>query len=631
MKKQLLFLSSVLATGMSFSQVLLSENFDGGTTLPSGWTQQNVDGLSVASNLSAYSFGTNAWVVRANAVTGTGNHAVSTSWYTPAGVSNDWLITPQIVVPATGTYVLQFKAMAPDASFPDGFKVYASTTGNAVADFGTTPILTQNAAPQTYTTFTVSLSAYAGQSIYLAIQNFNNDKYLLFVDDIIVRQPQADDAILNSVALNRYSAVNANNTLALSVTNDGSTPITSLTVNWNDGADHSSVITTNIAPGATATINHPTAVTYATAVEKDIEVTITGVNGNTDPNMSNNDAEALFNTVSQMADKSVVIEEGTGTWCGWCPRGAVAMDYMESTYPNDFIGIAVHNSDPMTVAAYDAAANFSGFPGCNVDRALLDMGVSQAAFEQYYQDRIDMIVPAAINATKTLNGSNLQINVSTTFYTTFAASNFRLGVIMTEDDVTGTSSGYNQTNYYEGGSQGAMGGYESLPDPVPAAQMVYNHVGRALLGGYDGQAGSVPAAITDGQTVNYTFNYTIPATSTANDMHAVAVLIDNNTGEIVNAKQIPVTTLGIEEIATIGMEVFPNPAADKVNVKFEAKQADYSIAITDLAGRTLSTQQVSNANGTQKVEVSLAGISAGNYLITVATEGASYTQPFVVK
>jgi hypothetical protein len=42
------------------------------------------------------------------------------------------------------------------------------------------------------------------------------------------------------------------------------------------------------------------------------------------------------------------------------------MDYMTATYPDQFIGIAVHNGDPMTVTAYDNAANFSGFPGSNI-------------------------------------------------------------------------------------------------------------------------------------------------------------------------------------------------------------------------------------------------------------------------
>jgi hypothetical protein len=206
-----------------------------------------------------------------------------------------------------------------------------------------------------------------------------------------------------------------------------------------------------------------------------------------------------------------------------------------------------------------------------------------------------------------------------------------LGVIVIEDGVTGTTSAYNQANAYAGGANGAMGGYESLPNPVPAAQMVYDHVGRALLGGYDGQANSVPAVITDGQVVNYTFNYTIPATSTRANMHAVAVLIDQSNGEIVNAIQGSLSGASIGEVETIGMEVYPNPATDVVNVKFVGNGGDYQIAITDLAGRQVASTSLVNASGAQSVALPIAEFSAGNYLVTIAKDGASYTQNLIVK
>jgi len=634
MKKHLLALSTLLLAGTSFSQVIFSEDFDAGLTLPAGWGQYNVDNLT--PNASVNYMGTSAWIARANSVTGVGNHMVSTSWYTPAGTSNDWLTTPGIAVPASGTYTFQFDAMAPDAAYLDGFKVYVSTTGNTVADFAAAPVLTQAAAANTYTAYSISLAAFAGQTVYVGIQNYSNDKFLLFVDNVVARQPSADDAILNSATLNRYSAVSVNNTLALSVKNDGNNPITSLTVNWNDGADHSSVISCNIAVGATASINHPTAINYATALEKNIAISITNVNGNVDPNMAENTTSKLFNTLSVLAPKKVIIEEGTGTWCGWCPRGAVAMEYMTINHPTDFIGVAVHNGDPMTVTEYDAGASFSGFPGANVDRVLLGANVSDTDFETYYNSRISLKVPAAISAVSSGAGSSVTVDVTTTFYTPFAAANFRLGVIIVEDDVTGTGSTYNQSNYYSSTSQnialnGAGHNWQTSPNPIPAADMVYDHVGRALLGGYAGQASSVPAVITDGQVVTYSFNYTVPATSTRADMHAVAVLIDQATGEIVNADEISIATVGLAETETIGLEVYPNPASEVVNVKFEANGGTYAVTVNDLAGRQVGVTVLDNATGSQTVALPIAGLASGNYLVTVAKEGASYTQQLIIK
>ena len=629
MKKHLLAISSLLFTGLTFSQVVFNENFDAATTLPTGWAQYNVDGLTPATNVNY--MGTNAWVIRANSATGVGNHAVSTSWYAPAGISNDWLVTPQIAIPGTGSYQVEFDAMAPDAGYLDGFKVYVSTTGNAVANFGTTPVLTQAAAPNTYTHFSIPLTAYAGQNIYVAVQNNSNDMFLLFLDNFKVRQPSPDDAILSSTTLNRYSLTSTNNNLGLRVTNDGANAISNITVNWNDGTDHISTIPVTIAPGASTTINHPTPVTYASVVEKNIAVTITNVNGNVDPIMSNNTDSKLFNTVSANSAKNVVIEEGTGTWCGWCPRGAVAMDYMTSTYPNDFIGVAVHNSDPMTVTDYDAGANFSGFPGSNVDRVLLDQSVSQSAFEGYYNARKNLIVPAAMDMSVSISGAAVTMNVTATFKTNFAAANYRLGVIIAENSVSGTTTAYDQTNYYAANANGAMGGFESLADPVPAAQMVYDHVGRALLGGYSGQAGSVPAVIVDGATASYTFNYTPPSTSTRANMYAVAVLIDQTTGEIVNAKKSSLTSAQLNEASSIDMVVFPNPASENVTVSFEAKNTEYAISITDIQGRTVLTQTLSNVSGAQSVNLPIQGLASGNYIVSVATAGQSFNQMISIK
>ena len=628
MKKLLFTVSALLLAGHSFSQTIMSENFDAATTLPTGWTQLNIDGLTPATGVSFMA--TSAWIARPKATGSTDNQAVSTSWYTPAGTSNDWLISPSIAVPATGVNVVQFDAMAPDANYLDGFKVYISTSPITASSLPTTAVLTVPAAANTYTSYSASLASFAGQNIYVAIQNYSNDMYLLFVDNFKVRTVVNNDAILSSASLNRYSAVSTNNNLVLDVKNDGANAITALTVNWNDGTDHIQTITgLNIAPGASANVTHPTAVSYATVVEKNINVTITAVNGAVDA--TNVTAAKKINTVSQIVEKTVVIEEGTGTWCVWCPRGAVAMEYMYDTYPTRFIGVAVHNGDPMTVTEYDNGADLSGFPGCNVDRALKDESVSKTLFEGYYNTRKDITIPAAIAATATWNGANVSVAVTSTFKTVFANANYRLGVIMIEDKVTGTGAAYNQANAYAGGTNGVMGGFESLPNPVPAAQMVYDHVGRALLGGYDGQAASVPASITNNQAVNYTFNYTVPATSKRYLMSAIAVLIDNTTGEIINATKVALTAAGVEEVATIGMEVYPNPASGSVNVKFEASSADYTVAITDLSGRQVASKVITNANGSQTVEMPIEGLATGNYLVTVSSNGASFTQNLMVK
>ena len=623
--KKLLFSAALFSALMANSQIL-TENFEGGA-LPAGWSKTQ------STPSVGWEFGTNLssqyWAVPSHTKYAASNDDAHDTQAATANVADkDRLITPPLDLTAQTAVALKFDAFYTGVYGSVG-TVEVSTNGGTTW----TTIFTLDPSAAWQNNLATNLSAYAGQNnVLVAFRHNDGNAWAdgFAIDNVSVYVPPANDAKINSIALNRYGVINTNSNLVLNVTNLGSSTISNLTVDWNDGTSHSQVINVSIAPFATLDVTHPTALNYTTAVEKTIAVNITAVNGGVDADVSNNTGSKLFNSLSQASPKKVVIEEGTGTWCQWCPRGAVAMDQMFQTHPNDFIGIAVHNGDPMTVAAYDGGANFGGFPGCNVDRALLDQSVSSNLFENYYQQRIGLAVPAALSMTIT-GTTNKTIVANATFRTVFASANYRLGVIIIEDNVTGTAASYNQSNAYSGGANGAMGGFESLPNPVPAANMVYDHVGRALLGGYSGQANSIPTTITDGLAATYTFNYAIPSTSNSANMSAVAILIDNATGEIVNAEKTSLSAANVNELETIGLNVYPNPASGVLNVSFEANNADFVITLTDLQGRVISSKEMANLNGTQLVTFSTEDIASGSYIVTVASNGTKTTKNVVVK
>ena len=626
--KKLILSAGCLALILNInSQTLLTENFEG-TGLPAGWSKtQNTP--SIGWEFGA-GLGSQYWAIPNHTNYAASNDDAYDNSATTANLANeDRLITPTLDLTSATALALSF----------DGFFTgeYGSVATVEISTNGGTTwstLITLDPSTEWQNGLVANLSTYTNQSnVKIAFRHNDGGEWAsgFAIDNVSIYVPSANDVRLNTITLNRYSAINTNNTLAMNVTNLGSSPITALTIDWNDGTSHSQVISgLNIAPFASANVNHPTTISYSSAVEKTINIDITEVNSTVDANPSDNTGVKKFNTLSQIPAKKVVIEEGTGTWCQWCPRGAVAMESMYNSHPNDFIGIAVHNGDPMAVTAYDNGANFSGYPGCNVDRVLLDQGVSSSAFESYYQDRINVVTPAAVSVVSSGTGSSVTLDVSATFYTTFSTANYRLGVIIIEDNVTGTTSGYNQANAYSGGTT-PMGGYELLPNPVPAAQMVYDHVGRALLGTYNGQAGSVPTSLSDGQTASYTFNYTVPTTSIKSNMKAVAVLIDQTTGEIVNANSIGLGSAGINSLDKNEFSVYPNPATDVVNVSFEASSADYSVSLMDLQGRVVSSQELSNANGTQLISFSTESIAKGTYIISIKSNGMTTTTNVVVK
>ncbi|UOX32887.1 choice-of-anchor J domain-containing protein [Flavobacterium sediminilitoris] len=183
MKKTLLLL--VFGTINFISAQVFTENFDGIGSGMSSWTIYNQDNLVPNSQVS---FVDNAWIEAAEEFDN--NIAMSTSYYSPAGTSNDWLVSPQITLPA-GTKTLYFDARSYDSAYKDSYKVYISTSGNAVSNFttelfsqgdGVTGTTGENVA---WTKRSIDLSSYSGP-IYIAFRNFSTDMFLLGIDNVSI-------------------------------------------------------------------------------------------------------------------------------------------------------------------------------------------------------------------------------------------------------------------------------------------------------------------------------------------------------------------------------------------------------------------------------------------------------------
>ena len=180
-----------------------SENFDNG--MPAGWTTVDADGdgYTWVSSMNPGNYH-NAGVD----LTGTGHNA-STAYVISASYANgigqvlypdNYLVSPQVTLGATSTF--SFYACAQDASYAaEHFGVAVSTTGTSPSNFTLIQEWTMtaksggnlmsigrdgtNRAQGNWYHYTVDLSAYAGQQVYIAIRHFNcSDQFILNVDDI---------------------------------------------------------------------------------------------------------------------------------------------------------------------------------------------------------------------------------------------------------------------------------------------------------------------------------------------------------------------------------------------------------------------------------------------------------------
>jgi hypothetical protein len=84
------------------------------------------------------------------------------------------------------------------------------------------------------------------------------------------------------------------------------------------------------------------------------------------------------------------------------------------------------------------------------------------------------------------------------------------------------------------------------------------------------------------------------------------------------------TPTGIEETATnSNVQVYPNPASDKINVNLSKINGTASVHIIDLQGRTVFQ---SSYDGDKLVAIPVSTISNGMYFVRIQSEQGTVTE-----
>ena len=143
------------------ADAVFEEDFDGGDQIPEGWTTYTegegpgfaVEEFNGSAAAVAYSYDNDSYTAYA---------------------ADNWLITPSVTL----VDLLKFTVKG-DPSYPDSYEVLFSTTGNAIADFTTTLQDWTNEQGD----IAIDLSAYAGQTGYVAIHHQSTDMFALAIDD----------------------------------------------------------------------------------------------------------------------------------------------------------------------------------------------------------------------------------------------------------------------------------------------------------------------------------------------------------------------------------------------------------------------------------------------------------------
>lgn len=379
----------------------------------------------------------------------------------------------------------------------------------------------------------------------------------------------------------------------------------------------------------------------------DLTVTISNVNGVSPDDDSSDDSKVIsIDPIVPAEGKVVVGEEATGTWCQWCPRGAVYMDLFEEQYGDYWVGIAVHNGDPMTDVTYDTGIGtmIGGYPSAVVDRGA---DVDPSAMNADFLDRL-LTEPSGVIT----NGAiwdpvtrELQVSVKSTFSQS-VTNDYRLACVLSEDGVTGTDAGYNQSNAYAGGGNGVMGGYETLPSSVPAAQMVYDHVARAIAPSFDGSSVFFPANVNAGESVVSNYFFTLPTDWDTENMHIIGLLISPD-GRIDNAGSTSISEAvsnGYELGPNLGetnpldfqiddvLKLYPNPTSAKLNVTLDMGNSKMNeLKVYNYKGQVIENFNLKAQFGSWTYTLDVAKFAPGVYAVSYASDKGIAMKRFVIE
>lgn len=303
-----------------------------------------------------------------------------------------------------------------------------------------------------------------------------------------------------------------------------------------------------LAQGETTTISVPIKCGEATGTT-DVVFSIGKVNGDYNQATINYTYITRY-TVSVMPHKRVVVEDYTGLWCQFCPRGIVVMEALQRLYPNDFIGIAIHCRDELSTGAYGSDMENKwapGKPSIWFDRT---EKINDFSVESMFHNMQAKVSPLNIEVAALWNADSSNVNVTTSLTACMQPANgdaYALAYVLTED-------GMQNDNWVQYNKSSEWRQYVDAPEeldffrnaPYFVYGLTYNHVAIAAQGIEQGIEGSVPTNFDGGDTFEHTTTfdnlsqyYTVQSKK---QLAVCALLINTRTHQIANAAKCTITS-----------------------------------------------------------------------------------------
>ena len=394
-----------------------------------------------------------------------------------------------------------------------------------------------------------------------------------------------------------YGQVGTSSDMTVTLLNHGYSGIKSVSYSYTAG---------NVTGNGQVTLEKPVPAFYNASADITISVdgmaakgryplklSIDKVNGESNGEATAGETEYIV--YNSLPKRNPVMEEYTGTWCGWCPRGFVALELMNHRHP-DFIGLSYHNSDAMEIMPSSKfPTQVSGFPSADMDRMYGELdpyygnGNTDFGIEKLWKANSKLIAPAsaAVDAEYANEGAKIEATAKFVFPETLTdADKYKVEFVLVADDLHGEGSAWEQSNYYQESDAGTLPSPEADPFFAGQSTVVGLHFNDVVVGTTRLTNGlvSLPASVVEDEPVEVKGEFeTAKVVSTsgnsliqdASKMRVVALLL-NADGTVANAAKTNVKGSGPTGISAIGLKT---------------DSMDTPSAIYDLQGQRVATMQ----------------------------------------
>lgn len=498
--------------------------------------------------------------------------AASHSLYAPSGQSDDWMMTPQITLPAEGKCTIEFDAQSYMPNKADTLEVYVyeqefvlSYLNQSIMEYVKKDaklvfkeVLSAGESQENlsgdWTHYSIDLTPWGGKDVYIAFVNHNRNQSAIFIDNVSVNRE-----VLYQLALDFEERIVAHAELPITgkitIKKDGVSNV-SLILNDNEGNEVSRIEWKDISGNMkdrTIPFSFATPLPLETGKVNKYSIAVQ-IDERTD---------TYHGTITNLAfqpTKRVVLEEMTGVDCPNCPQGIVAIEKMEETFGDRFIPVSIHTytGDPYEsgLSAYSTYLGLNGAPSARINRTngiyfpMVSNGgtfsMTNASSPLWYDIVSKLLDEPALcdfSVTASTDGNTIDCKAEVNYAITADGQQLSVLLIVLEDSLTNyQSNAFGTIEQSLFGEWGKGGIYSAENSNGYAYPVIHNDVARSVIGTtLGGTIGIFPTSFKAGES--YTASITAPFPSTVvipANAHIVALLINSQSGEVVNAANSPI-------------------------------------------------------------------------------------------